>query len=1517
MQPHIEPDSEPMSDDGDDSDPQSFFVRALYDYTAPDDSSLSFVQGDVIEVLTQLQSGWWDGLLGDRRGWFPSNFVEVIDDDELYADGRSVSYGGHEDSEYGFDDDQMSAYGGNDRNSTHGSVYRRRRSQADTAASHQQRTEAAPGFETAASFSAATYPNDGDFSSSLGLGQDFAALRELMTAGGSSTLGGPTDAFDQLAQAAMGDPTSPMHPGSPQNAGAGYDVYRTRMTRAASGPTGRPNQLGEAIFTRPRAATGLVPPPDVAPLWGRTTNQNADAAQSQSQPMPQNLSRSENRQASKENDFWVPRVNANGEIIYFNTSTGEQSSELPEGEHDDITEEGSTPTSASGSGRTGRQRDSRASGDTELAQHSRKSSEGGDFLARFSGSSGSVALSPGLMRNHRLPLLERDYRETQEMQSLLQPPEPAQPIDMARQVLDALKDLAAICSEEVMSDGLSEADRNTGETDPSLSATGGLRLQRASQAAMSEVRRLLYATGTLLLSPSDIAAILEVTATSDGGDDRASLAALARSIVASSARGAETTVPVPTTLREYGSRISTFTSKLAVSVRAAVEQHAVKFHITDETLDRQNADRLNSLRQKVKDTATNLIAVVESLAGELTAIHLRSGSRALPWHKSVEAVLRSANGNAGISHESLGGGSAAGWKGNGFVVLPAEGDSNLRGSGDSTPERSGQDASLAREVARQGASQYPAQLLTELHLQTSVEPHLIDALSRLDALVARLDAGGSSEHPDSAANGDQTPEYTKSRHLNGETSQLREGLSVAQSGQMEDQVMHQVVDLLTRLGTFLSLIEDVNFAASLDVDGPPAPFSDAKIDHRDWESLALSARDGLQRYSGLKQGVYDASSKLLIEAQGASAPASKSEDVTNAFAAVKQSAVALQSSVKEMFGVAIDLAQIAEEQKIRQLPFIGARFRVDGADVASSAGTRDSGPAFGVNGGPGADVTSPSFEHSQRGKSTLSVQPFRDRSASVATGHSAPEQGQGKRVAPGQQSGLGTRLARRYTEGEEGSSLDGEPAKAAGARSTSSKLKKFFGEDSSVAASRVSSIPSSTPTAVSASLPEARRTKTEVETPSYLQPDYRSEDIVFTAEGQVKGATLPALVERLTMHNSFDATFNNTFLMTYRSFTSTSVLLQMLYNRALISAPPDLTEEELDDWAVRRQEPTQLRVINVLKSWIEHHFYEGQDDEYLASVKAFAVGMQTRKPSIAKTSWQLHRLVERRQGEGEQMVRKMVLPTVAPPPVLPKSLRKIKFLDIDPVEMARQLTLLESKLYNKIKPTECLDKAWSKSGSDVLAKGIKDTISTSNRITGWVAEAILVQDDLKKRVAWVKHFIAIADSCRLLQNFSTMTAIVSGLNSAPVYRLKRSWDAISGRYIAVLENLNRIMQSSKNFSDYREMIHQLQPPCVPFLGVYLTDLTFIEDGNTDRLKSDDRLINFGKRQKTAEVIREIMIYQATPYSLTPVPGIQKFIEDNLVEARSDGELYTQSLNLEPREREDEKISRLLAESGFL
>ena len=89
---------------GDEQFISTFFCRALYDYQTNDSSSLSFRKGDIIEVLTRLESGWWDGLLNDERGWFPSNYVTVISDQEAEAALNGSEYPG---SQASLPDDSM------------------------------------------------------------------------------------------------------------------------------------------------------------------------------------------------------------------------------------------------------------------------------------------------------------------------------------------------------------------------------------------------------------------------------------------------------------------------------------------------------------------------------------------------------------------------------------------------------------------------------------------------------------------------------------------------------------------------------------------------------------------------------------------------------------------------------------------------------------------------------------------------------------------------------------------------------------------------------------------------------------------------------------------------------------------------------------------------------------------------------------------------------------------------------------------------------------------------------------------------------------------------------------------------------------------------------------------------------------------------------------------------------------------------------------------------------------------
>ena len=83
------------------------YVRALYDYVADDRTSLSFQQGDIIQVITQLESGWWDGVINGVRGWFPSNYCAVVNPPYDDARGRLASDSEAEESEDEYGDHEL------------------------------------------------------------------------------------------------------------------------------------------------------------------------------------------------------------------------------------------------------------------------------------------------------------------------------------------------------------------------------------------------------------------------------------------------------------------------------------------------------------------------------------------------------------------------------------------------------------------------------------------------------------------------------------------------------------------------------------------------------------------------------------------------------------------------------------------------------------------------------------------------------------------------------------------------------------------------------------------------------------------------------------------------------------------------------------------------------------------------------------------------------------------------------------------------------------------------------------------------------------------------------------------------------------------------------------------------------------------------------------------------------------------------------------------------------------------
>ncbi|KAG2234546.1 hypothetical protein INT48_007359 [Thamnidium elegans] len=415
----------------------------------------------------------------------------------------------------------------------------------------------------------------------------------------------------------------------------------------------------------------------------------------------------------------------------------------------------------------------------------------------------------------------------------------------------------------------------------------------------------------------------------------------------------------------------------------------------------------------------------------------------------------------------------------------------------------------------------------------------------------------------------------------------------------------------------------------------------------------------------------------------------------------------------------------------------------------------------------------------------------------------------------------------------------------------------------------------------------------------YLGYDYAEGDIVFTIDKSIKGGTLRALVERLTLHDFIDMSFIANFLLTYRSFCTTDEFVELLQERYNLAPPEELTPDELEIWTDKKQKLVRLRVFNVMKNWLEN-YYNDEDEFILNKLQFFANTVICDSSSFSAE--QLNRLIrKRRELDANGGGLKKLIPNAmsGPMPIVPKNMQHIRLLDTDPLEVARQLTIMDFKLYSSIRPIECLGKAWSKDSSE-NAVNVKQSIDYCNQLTSWVTGSILSNKEAKKRVVVIKHWSQVANRCLEMNNYNTCMAILSAFDNSAIGRLKKTWELVSSRTSQSLAHIRKLMGSNRNFTEYREMIHSVNPPCIPFLGIYLQDLTFIEDGNPDLLKKSSSLINFAKQQKSAEVIREIKQFQSPPYIFHIVPEIQEFIKFQLETSRDVDFLYERSLELEPR-----------------
>ncbi|XP_041274412.1 ras-specific guanine nucleotide-releasing factor 1 [Onychostruthus taczanowskii] len=210
---------------------------------------------------------------------------------------------------------------------------------------------------------------------------------------------------------------------------------------------------------------------------------------------------------------------------------------------------------------------------------------------------------------------------------------------------------------------------------------------------------------------------------------------------------------------------------------------------------------------------------------------------------------------------------------------------------------------------------------------------------------------------------------------------------------------------------------------------------------------------------------------------------------------------------------------------------------------------------------------------------------------------------------------------------------------------------------------------------------------------------------------------------------------------------------------------------------------------------------------------------------------------------------------------------------------------------------EFFGQGWMKLEKNERTPYIMKNTKHFNDVSNLIASEIIRNEEINARVSAIEKWVAVADICRCLHNYNAVLEITSSLNRSAIFRLKKTWLKVSKQTKALIDKLQKLVSSEGRFKNLREALKNCDPPCVPYLGMYLTDLAFIEEGTPNY--TEDGLVNFSKMRMISHIIREIRQFQQTSYKIEHQPKVTQYLLDQSC-VMDEESLYEASLRIEPK-----------------
>ena len=281
----------------------------------------------------------------------------------------------------------------------------------------------------------------------------------------------------------------------------------------------------------------------------------------------------------------------------------------------------------------------------------------------------------------------------------------------------------------------------------------------------------------------------------------------------------------------------------------------------------------------------------------------------------------------------------------------------------------------------------------------------------------------------------------------------------------------------------------------------------------------------------------------------------------------------------------------------------------------------------------------------------------------------------------------------------------------------------------------------------------------------------------------------------------------------------------------------------------KRMATVRLRCLNFLRKWVKTHPYNFAEPQMRDLLKNFLAC--ARLTGHEKLATLIESDMEVASGESMRNIFD------AAPAVVACSLdvgggRPASLHEVNALELARQLTLMDHDLYRKIEYRELIRNRFMKKQSPHVA----EFSSHFNHVANVVAASVLLAPNGHAQL--IQFWIDVMCHLRALRNYQGFFAVFGGLSGSAMNRMKRVWADVKNA--AYFEQCKGMMD--KNFAQLRHELEGAVRPVIPYLGFFQRDLVYLEESPT--FKGSD--VNLSKLISISNAIGNCLQYQNSFYN---------------------------------------------------